>query len=110
MFVVVKELLGVPGLPVTQKGIREALKRYVATAPECVRKRQGTKAFEYHIDCLPVAIREQVRQRHYAAILAQSGGTLADVVENSNNARVTPSSSGLNGVSANLFWHVRLIH
>ncbi|ECI3497756.1 multidrug DMT transporter permease, partial [Salmonella enterica subsp. enterica serovar Kottbus] len=47
MFVVAKELVGIPGLPVTTKGIREALVRFSGEHPEFVRKREGTKAFEY---------------------------------------------------------------
>ncbi|WP_436882573.1 Mu transposase C-terminal domain-containing protein [Enterobacter asburiae] len=72
MFVIAKELVGVPGLPATTKGIREALSRSSNGMPELVRKRQGTKAFEYHIDCLPAEAREVVRQRHYQSVLEQS--------------------------------------
>ncbi|EDE8445107.1 multidrug DMT transporter permease, partial [Salmonella enterica subsp. enterica serovar Pomona] len=63
MFVVAKELVGIPGLPVTTKGIREALVRFSGEHPEFVRKREGTKAFEYHIDCLPGRAREIVKRR-----------------------------------------------
>ncbi|WP_146226791.1 DNA-binding protein [Serratia symbiotica] len=73
MYVVAKELLGLPGLPTTTKGIREALSRYSGGLPEMVRKRAGSKAFEYHIDCLPAQAREAVRQRHFKSVLEQSG-------------------------------------
>ncbi|EIR0331008.1 transposase, partial [Salmonella enterica subsp. enterica serovar Give] len=63
MFVVAKELVGTPGLPVTTKGIREALIRFSGQRPELVRRRAGTKAFEYHIDCLPEQAREIVKRR-----------------------------------------------
>ncbi|MCX8957191.1 transposase [Erwinia psidii] len=72
MFVVAKELLGVPGLPATAKGIREALCRFSDGSPELFRKRSGTKAFEYHVDCLPEQVREIVKQRHYSKVLAQT--------------------------------------
>ncbi|ARF51356.1 Mu transposase C-terminal domain-containing protein [Pantoea stewartii] len=63
MFFVAKELVGIPGLPVTEKGMREALNRYTAGNESLLRRREGTKAFEYHIDCLPDAAREVVKQR-----------------------------------------------
>lgn len=63
MFVAVKELVGIVGMPVTTKGIRQALDRAANGSPALCRKRQGSKAFEYHIDCLPFAAQEQVRSR-----------------------------------------------
>ena len=50
MFVVAKDLVGIPGLPATTKGVREALFRLSSGHPDFVRKREGTKAFEYHVD------------------------------------------------------------
>lgn len=73
MFYVVKELMGVPGLPATTKGIREMLNRYSCGSKELVRKREGSKAFEYHVDCLPEQAREIVKARHYHEVLKQSG-------------------------------------
>ncbi|SMG61419.1 Mu transposase C-terminal domain-containing protein [Cedecea sp. NFIX57] len=69
MFVVVKDLVGLPGLPATTKGIREALERASGDSPALVRKREGSKAFEYHIDCLPAAVREVVLARRAEAVL-----------------------------------------
>lgn len=60
MFVVAKELVGVPGLPKTVKGIREALTRYSAGAEDKVRKRAGGKALEFHITVLPPEARAEV--------------------------------------------------
>ncbi|WP_280514849.1 DNA-binding protein, partial [Candidatus Symbiopectobacterium sp. 'North America'] len=71
MFVTVKELLGVPGLPKTDKGIRQALARSSGGVPELVRMRTGTHALEYHIDCLPPQAREEVQRRHYNTLLQQ---------------------------------------
>ncbi len=48
MFFVAKELVGIPGLPVTEKGMREALNRYTAGNESLLRRREGTKAFESH--------------------------------------------------------------
>ncbi|EHI2275461.1 DDE-type integrase/transposase/recombinase [Salmonella enterica] len=72
MFVVAKELVGIPGLPVTTKGIREALVRFSGEHPEFVRKREGTKAFEYHIDCLPEQAREIVKRRLFNQVVASA--------------------------------------
>uniref|UniRef100_UPI00244E53AF DNA-binding protein n=1 Tax=Rahnella sp. ChDrAdgB13 TaxID=1850581 RepID=UPI00244E53AF len=72
MFIVAKELLGVVGLPATVKGIREALCRLSAGTPEWVRKREGTKAFEYHVDCLPEEARKVVQARAAQRVLAES--------------------------------------
>ncbi|ECC9576494.1 DDE-type integrase/transposase/recombinase [Salmonella enterica subsp. houtenae] len=69
MFVVAKELVGIPGLPVTTKGIREALIRFSGQHPELVRRRAGTKAFEYHIDCLPAEVQKFLRDRQIRKLL-----------------------------------------
>lgn len=70
MFVVAKELVGVPGMPVTTKGIRQALERAANGSTALCRKRQGTKAFEYHIDVLPAEAQAFVRSRHLQALMA----------------------------------------
>ncbi|MGN5966235.1 Mu transposase C-terminal domain-containing protein [Klebsiella oxytoca] len=67
MFVIARELIGVAGLPKTEKGIRQALVRYSAGVPELSRKRAGSKALEFNINCLPANVREVVKQRHYSA-------------------------------------------
>ncbi|MGK0706507.1 Mu transposase C-terminal domain-containing protein [Yokenella regensburgei] len=72
MFVTVNEIMGLPGLPGTQQGLRFTLNKRAAGSPALVRRRQGTKAFEYHVDCLPEQAREVVKQRHYNKVLAQS--------------------------------------
>ncbi|MTC40525.1 DDE-type integrase/transposase/recombinase [Providencia alcalifaciens] len=70
MYVVVKELMGIPGIPSTAKGIRQNLDK-VANGTSLKRKREGTNAFEYHIDCLPEAAQEVIKQRHFNAVLEQ---------------------------------------
>lgn len=74
MFFVAKELVGTPGLPVTEKGVREALSRFASGNTELVRRREGTKAFEYHIDCLPDVAREVVKQRLMKQVIESSEG------------------------------------
>lgn len=69
MFVVAKELIGVMGLPKTTKGIREILARLTKNTPALVRKRQGTKAYEYHIDCLPIEAQCAIRERHLQQLM-----------------------------------------
>ncbi|EPF8138577.1 DNA-binding protein, partial [Providencia rettgeri] len=71
MYLTANELIGLPELPGTVQGIRLALKKRTGKHPEFVRKREGTKAFEYHIDCLPEAAQEVVKQRHFNAVLKQ---------------------------------------
>ncbi|ECR7702389.1 transposase, partial [Salmonella enterica] len=63
MFFSVNDLTGVPGLPGTVQGIRWTLNRATEQKPEWRRKRAGTKAYEYHIDCLPEQAREIVKRR-----------------------------------------------
>lgn len=83
MFVVVKDLLGLPGLPATTKGIREALERASGESTVLIRKREGSKAFEYHIDCLPEQAQVIIKQRYYNALLEQQSlpGMQVAVVE-----------------------------
>ncbi|KAA5957783.1 MULTISPECIES: Mu transposase C-terminal domain-containing protein [unclassified Pantoea] len=74
MFVTVNELMGLPGLPGTLQGLRFTLNKRAAGLPELVRRREGTKAFEYHIDCLPDAAREVVKQRLMKQVIESSEG------------------------------------
>ncbi|HGJ4212515.1 TPA: Mu transposase C-terminal domain-containing protein [Salmonella enterica subsp. enterica serovar Poona] len=69
MYVVAKELVGVPGMPATTKGIREALQRYVGGVEELTRRRPGTKAIEYSIDCLPEVTQKAIRERYIAQLI-----------------------------------------
>lgn len=71
MYLTANELIGLPELPGTVQGIRLALKKRTGKHPEFVRKREGTKAFEYHIDCLPETAQEVIKQRHFNAVLEQ---------------------------------------
>ncbi|ELA3487044.1 transposase [Salmonella enterica] len=63
MFFSVNDLTGVPGLPGTVQGIRWTLNRVTEQNPGWRRKRAGSKAFEYHIDCLPAEAQKVLRDR-----------------------------------------------
>ncbi|STV62419.1 Mu DNA-binding domain [Klebsiella pneumoniae] len=63
MFVTVNELIGIPGLPSTVQGLRLTLNKRASGSPELVRKREGSKAFEYHVDCLPEEARRTFMER-----------------------------------------------
>lgn len=76
MFFVAKELVGIPGLPKTTKGIREALCRFSAGSELLVRKRTGSKAFEYHIDCLPDVAQQSLRARQIKELMNDSAKEL----------------------------------
>lgn len=78
MFFSVNDLTGVPGLPGTVQGIRWALNRATEQNPEWRRKREGTKAFEYHIDCLPELAREVVKRRLFNQVVASAEHCQAD--------------------------------
>ena len=69
MFLTVNELVGLPGLPGTLPGIRMAMKKRSSGLPDLVRKRQGTKAYEYHLDCLPTETQQAIRSRMYQQVL-----------------------------------------
>lgn len=71
-----KELVGLPGLPRMEHNIRNGLNKRAGSNPSLRRRRSGSKAFEYHIDCMPVEAREVLRNRHYQAVLE----TPADVI------------------------------
>ncbi|SRZ95179.1 MULTISPECIES: Mu transposase C-terminal domain-containing protein [Enterobacteriaceae] len=70
-YVTVNELLGVPGMPVTTKGIRQALQRFSHGRSDVSRRREGTKAIEYHIDCLPKITQQALRERYVEQLVAR---------------------------------------
>ncbi|EEG3121456.1 DDE-type integrase/transposase/recombinase [Salmonella enterica subsp. enterica] len=78
MFFSVNDLTGVPGLPGTVQGIRWTLNRATEQNPEWRRKREGTKAFEYHIDCLPEQARAVVKRRLFNQVVASAENCQAD--------------------------------
>ncbi|RYU42085.1 hypothetical protein ERW49_18395, partial [Aliivibrio finisterrensis] len=60
MYFTVKELAGAAGMPKLERNVRIALKD---VSDSDKRKREGSRAFEYHIDCLPEATRLFLIQR-----------------------------------------------
>ncbi|EMB4323654.1 transposase [Pluralibacter gergoviae] len=91
MFYVAKELVGIPGLPKTAKGIREALCRFSAGSEELVRKRSGSKAFEYHIDCLPKSAQHALRARQIKELM---NGSPKELSAAPATEPVTPNAKG----------------
>lgn len=81
MYVVAKQVRGLPGLPATEKGARDALQRLSDNHPEFVRRRAGTKAKEYHIDCLPEGLRELARQHVLNQLIGEDKDKTQPVVE-----------------------------
>ncbi|VFS54606.1 Mu transposase, C-terminal [Leminorella grimontii] len=65
-----KECVALPGLPSMEHNIRHRLDKVVGGAKELRRRRDGTKAFEYHIDTLPLEAKEIAIQRHLQALMA----------------------------------------
>ena len=90
MFYAVKELIGLPGMPTTEKGIRQALNKRANGAPELVRKRENSKAFEYHIECLPAEAQDVVRQRHYQDLMEQNATSEPATTPQTANTAVKP--------------------
>lgn len=65
LWIAVKECVGVTGFPVSESNIRKRLESLTAGRSELRRKREKSKAFEYHISVLPPDVR--------AELLAQRG-------------------------------------
>lgn len=67
-----KESVGLPGLPGTEHNIRNSLNKRSGENEALRRRRIGTKAFEYHVDCLPAEAQKVIRKRHYDELLEQT--------------------------------------
>ncbi|ECO0045304.1 transposase, partial [Salmonella enterica subsp. enterica serovar Infantis] len=63
MWVTAKECIGIGGLPTRTQNVRARLDKVAENHPEWKRQREGTKAFEYHIDCLPAEAQKVLRKR-----------------------------------------------
>ncbi|EBG7271292.1 DDE endonuclease, partial [Salmonella enterica] len=82
MWVTAKECMGVKGFPTADKNVRARLDSAVKDNPEWRRKREGTKAFEYHVDCLPPETRQAlVDRRAQQLLLADKAKAATGVVE-----------------------------
>ncbi|WP_376740092.1 DNA-binding protein, partial [Vibrio crassostreae] len=51
MYISAQECVGLVGMPTMVHNVRNKLNKLANSNQK--RKRQGSKAFEYHIDCLP---------------------------------------------------------
>lgn len=69
MFVSATALIGIPGLPVTVQGLRLALNKWARDSESMKRKRPGTKAYEYYIDCLPADAQCAIREHHLQQLM-----------------------------------------
>lgn len=76
VWVTAKECASLPGMPSMGHNIRNKLDKLTGGNDLLRRRREGTKAFEYHIDCLPDAAREAVQARMARKLLVQAGDCL----------------------------------
>lgn len=60
MWVTITELCGLAGLPTTRYGIQKNIEKMTAGRSELRRKREKSKAFEYHISVLPADVRAEL--------------------------------------------------
>ncbi len=87
MYVSAQECVGLVGMPTMVHNIRNKLNKWANEDQK--RKRQGSKAFEYHVDCLP----EETRLH----LLRDSAKQKTEQAEESRKTReiVTPNSNEL---------------
>ncbi|EBP2085772.1 transposase [Salmonella enterica] len=71
MWVTAKECIGLPGLPAMEHNIRNRLTKAAGRNVDWLRRREGTKAIEYHIDCLPKAAQEIVLERRFKKLMEE---------------------------------------
>ncbi|AAN55682.1 Mu transposase C-terminal domain-containing protein [Shewanella oneidensis MR-1] len=63
MWVTAKECAGLAGLPTDHNNVRTRLFKMVKDRPDMYRKREGTKAFEWHISVLPLPVQTAIYKR-----------------------------------------------
>lgn len=90
IWVTAQECVGLPGLPSMVHNIRNNLDKASGSYDELKRRRDGSKAFEYHVDCLPMEAQEVIKLRFYAQALE----TQATVIVEPNETK-TPRSTQL---------------
>ena len=95
MFVSVNELVGLPGMPGSAQGVRYAIKK-LASSEHLRRKRAGTKAIEYHIDCLPEITQKALRERYVEQLVAKEN----DVSEVKAVVRKTRNPDAVQAIEA----------
>ncbi|MGL5343557.1 MAG: DNA-binding protein, partial [Plesiomonas sp.] len=72
MWVTAKECVGIGNLPTREQNVRARLDRVAEQNPEWRRKRKGTKAFEYYIECLPPEAQQAFRAQQALLIMADA--------------------------------------
>jgi putative transposase len=70
MFVSVADIVGLPGMPATEQGTRYKLNKLAQRHDGWKRKKEGSKAFEYHTDCLPADVRQLIQERNIQSMIA----------------------------------------
>ncbi|MEX9784653.1 Mu transposase C-terminal domain-containing protein [Providencia manganoxydans] len=76
-----KECVGLPDFPTRLQNIRSRLDKYSGENENYRRRRDGTKAFEYHIDCFPEHIQEIIKSRFYAQALETQSTVIVEPSE-----------------------------
>ncbi|ENB0734849.1 transposase, partial [Escherichia coli] len=71
MWVTAKECVGLPDLPMMEHNIRHRLTKAAAGNAAMLRKRKGTKAIEFNIDCLPSGAQQVLRERYALQLMTQ---------------------------------------
>ncbi|EEZ5537881.1 transposase [Shigella sonnei] len=79
MWVTAQQCLGLAGFPAAEKNVRARLDKLTEQNPEWKRKRKGTKAFEYYIECLP-AEAQRILKKKYTQQLMNDASVPAVVV------------------------------
>ncbi|ENY6156200.1 Mu transposase C-terminal domain-containing protein [Salmonella enterica] len=69
MWVTAKECVGLPDLPAMEHNIRHRLTKAASGNVEWLRRREGTKAIEFKIDCLPYSAQQVLRERYVAQLM-----------------------------------------
>ncbi|EDQ4122379.1 DDE-type integrase/transposase/recombinase [Salmonella enterica subsp. enterica serovar Sandiego] len=69
MWVTAKECVGLPDLPAMEHNIRHRLTKAASGNTEWLRRREGTKAIEFKIDCLPRSAQQVLRERYVAQLM-----------------------------------------
>ncbi|WP_108945597.1 transposase domain-containing protein [Shewanella halifaxensis] len=77
MFYSVSELAGVVGMPKLERNTRMTLNKLCESNCDWKRKREGTKAFEYSIECLPIATKQHLLQQEAQKLAEEKVSTAA---------------------------------
>lgn len=85
-----KECAGLPGFPTMEHNIRNRLDKQSGGNSALRRRREGSKAFEYHMDCLPEVAKQIVQERFLNTLLTKpNNGFKHSLKTNKSAVRVT---------------------